>query len=93
MELVRWERSGNKQARVVESRHVLQRPVFQGAGEDTDWAFRLQVPERLMPSVLGHHTFVGWQVRAVVDRPLRPNLTVSQLIQIYTSPRTDPSAA
>ena len=93
VELVRWERSGNKQARVVESRHVLQRPVFQEAGEQTDWSFRLAVPERLMPSVLGHHTFVGWQVRAVVDRALRPNLTVSQLVQIYTSPRTDPSAA
>lgn len=93
VELVRWERSGNKQARVVESQHVLQRPVLQGAGEEIDWAFRLLVPERLMPSVLGRHTFVGWQVRAVVDRPLRPNLTVSQLVQIYTSPLTDPSAA
>ncbi len=91
VELVRWERSGNKQARVVESRHVLQRPAFQNAGERTAWAFRLPVPDRLMPSVLGQHTFVGWQVRAVVDRALRPNLTVPQLVQVYTAPRTDGS--
>ena len=93
VELVRWERSGNKQARVVESRQILQRPAVQNAGEHTDWAFRLPVPDRLMPSVLGQHTFVGWQVRAVVDRTLRPNLTVAQMVQVYTSPRTDGSAA
>jgi hypothetical protein len=91
VELVRWERSGNKQARIVESRQVLQRPAMQNAGEHTDWAFRLPVPDRLMPSLLGQHTFVGWQVRAVIDRAWRPNLTVTQLVQIYTSPRTDNS--
>ena len=92
VELARWERSGNKQARVVESRHVLQRPAVQNAGERTDWAFRLPVPDRLMPSILGQNTFVGWQVRAVIDRPLLPNFTVTQLVQVYTSPRTDDSA-
>ena len=92
VELVRWERSGNKQARVVETGHVLQRPAMQDANERTDWAFRLPVPDRLMPSVLGHHTFVGWQVRAVIDRALLPNLTVSQLVQVYTSPTIDVSA-
>ena len=86
MELVRWERSGHKQARIVESRQVLQRPALQNAGERTEWAFRLAVPDRLMPSVLGQHTFVGWQVRAILDRALRPNLTVTQLVQVYTSP-------
>ena len=91
VELVRWERSGNKQARVVESSLVLQRPALQEALETTDWAFRLPVPDRLMPSVLGQHTFVGWQVRAVVDRALLPNLSVSQLVQVYTSPSIDES--
>lgn len=91
VELVRWERSGSKQARVVESRQVLQRPAIQNPGEHTDWAFRLPVPDRLMPSVLGQHTFVGWQVRAILDRALRPNLSVTQLVQVYTSPRTDGS--
>ena len=86
VELARWERSGNKQARVVESRQVLQRPAVQGPGERTDWSFRLPVPDRLMPSVLGRNTFVGWQVRAVIDRPFLPNLTVTQLVQVYTSP-------
>lgn len=86
VELIRWERSGNKQTRVVESRQVLQRPALLSAGERADWDFRLPVPDRLMPSVLAQHTFVGWQVRAVVDRALRPNFTVAQLVQIYTSP-------
>ena len=86
VELVRWERSGSKQVRVVESRQVLQRTALLSAGERTDWAFRLPVPDRLMPSVLAQHTFVGWQVRAVVDRALRPNFTVAQLVQVYTSP-------
>ncbi len=92
VELVRWERSGNKQARVVESSQVLQRPALQDALEQTEWPFRLPVPDRLMPSVLGQHTFVGWQVRAVVDRALRPNFSVSQLVQVYTSPSIDDSA-
>ena len=86
VELIRWERSGSKQARMVDSRQVLQRPALLSAGERTDWAFRLPVPDRLMPSVLAQHTFVGWQVRAVVDRALRPNFTVAQLVQVYTSP-------
>ena len=87
VELVRWERSGNKQARVVESREVLQRPATQNAGEQIDWPFQLAVPDRLMPSVLGQHTFVGWQVRAVIARRFLPNFTVAQLVQVYTSPR------
>ena len=88
VELMRWERSGSKQARVVESSHVLQRPTAFTAGEETNWAFQLHVPDRLMPSVLGMHTFVGWQVRGVIARGILPNLTVSQPVQVYTSPTT-----
>ena len=86
VELMRWERSGNKQARAVESSQVLQRPAVLNAGEETNWAFQLQVPDRLMPSVLGQHTFVGWQIKAVIARAFLPNLTVSQPVQVYTSP-------
>ncbi len=86
VELMRWERSGSKQARVIESCQVLQRPAIFAAHEETDWAFRLTVPDPLMPSVLAAHTFVGWQVRAVIDRKLRPNPSVSQLLHVYTSP-------
>ncbi len=86
VELMRWERSGSKQARVVESFQVLQRPTVLTAGEETNWPFQLPVPDRLMPSVLGQHTFVGWQVRAVIVRAFLPNLTVSQPVQVYTSP-------
>ena len=92
VELMRWERSGNKQARVIASRQVLQRPALLTAGEETNWAFQLPVPDRLMPSVLAQHTFVGWQVKAVIARALRPDFSVSQLVQVYTSPRTDGSA-
>ena len=91
IELVRWERSGNRQARVVESRTVLQRPAAQAADERTDWAFRLPVPDRLMPSVMGQYTFVGWQVRGVVARTLLPSLSVSQMVQVYTAPATEAS--
>ena len=86
VELLRWERSGSKQARVIEHSEVLQRPAILAADEETDWAFRLMVPDPLMPSVLASHTFVGWQVRAVIDRKLRPNQSVSQLLHVYTSP-------
>ena len=86
VELMRWERSGSKQARVIEHSEVLQRPAILAADGETDWAFRLTVPDPLMPSVLAHHTFVGWQVRAVIDRKLRPNQSVSQLLHVYTSP-------
>ncbi len=86
VELMRWERSGSKQARVIEHSEVLQRPAILAADEATEWAFRLTVPDPLMPSVLANHTFVGWQVRAVIDRKLRPNQSVSQLLHVYTSP-------
>ena len=86
VELVRWERSGTRQARVVADTQVLQRPVILPAGETADWPFRLRVPAPLLPSVLARHTFVGWQVRAVIVRRLLPNLDVVQLIQVYTAP-------
>ena len=86
VELTRWERSGSKQARVIEGCEVLQRPAILAADEETEWAFRLPVPDPLMPSVMANHTFVGWQVRAVIDRKLRPNQSVSQLLHVYTSP-------
>ncbi len=86
VELTRWERSGSKQARVIERSEVLQRPAVLAADEETHWAFRLAVPDPLMPSVLANHTFVGWQVRAVIDRKLRPNQSVSQLLHVFTSP-------
>ena len=86
VELLRWERSGSKQARVIEHSEVLQRPAILTAGEEMEWAFQLAVPDPLMPSMLANHTFVGWQVRAVIDRKLLPNQTVSQLLHVYTSP-------
>lgn len=89
VELLRWERSGSKQARVVASRRILQRPATFAAGAENHWEFQLPVPDPLMPSVLARHTFVGWQVRAVIARALRPDFTVSQLVQIYTAPRRD----
>ena len=86
VELMRWERSGSKQARVIEHSAVLQRPALLAANEETEWAFRLAVPDPLMPTMLANHTFVGWQVRAVIDRKLLPNQSVSQLLHVYTSP-------
>lgn len=86
VELMRWERSGSKQARVIEHTEVLQRPAILAANEETHWAFRLTVPDPLMPTMLANHTFVGWQVRAVIDRKLLPNQSVSQLLHVYTSP-------
>ena len=86
VELMRWERSGSKQARVIEHSEVLQRPALLAADEETEWAFRLAVPDPLMPTMLANHTFVGWQVRGVIDRKLLPNQSVSQLLHVYTSP-------
>jgi len=87
IDLTRWERSGSKQARITASRQILQRPALLTAGETTEWAFYLPVPDRLMPSTLARHTFVGWQVRAVLARPLRPDFSVAQAVQVYTAPR------
>lgn len=86
VELVRWERSGTRQARVIADTQVLQRPAILSAGETADWPFRLRMPAPLLPSVLARHTFVGWQVRAVIARRLRPNLDVVQLLPVYTAP-------
>ena len=87
IDLTRWERSGSKQARITASRQILQRPALLTAGETTEWAFYLPVPDRLMPSTLARHTFVGWQVRAVLARALRPDFSVAQAVQVYTAPR------
>lgn len=87
VELVRWERSGSKQTGVTESRQILQRPAVLAAGAAARWHFRLPVPAPLMPSVLAQHTFVGWQVRAVIARTLRLGISVTQPVQIYTSPQ------
>lgn len=87
VELVRWERSGSKQTGVTESRQVLQRPAVLAAGATAQWHFRLPVPAPLMPSVLAQHTFVGWQVRAIIARTLRLGISVTQPVQIYTSPQ------
>ena len=86
VELVRWERSGTRQARVVADTQVLQRPAILAAGETAEWPFRLRAPAPLLPSVLARHTFVGWQVRAVIVRRLLPNLDVVQMVQAYTAP-------
>lgn len=86
VELVRWERSGTRQARVVADTQVLQRPAILSAGETADWPFRLRAPAPLLPSVLARHTFVGWQVRAVIARRLLPNIDVVQMVQVYTAP-------
>lgn len=86
VELVRWERSGTRQARVIADTQVLQRPAILAAGETADWPFRLRAPAPLLPSVLARHTFVGWQVRAVIARRLLPNIDVVQMVQVYTAP-------
>ena len=86
VELVRWERSGSKQTGVTESRRILQRPAVFIAGQTAQWPFQLPVPAPLMPSVLAPHTFVGWQVRAVIARTFRFGIKAIQPVQIYTSP-------
>lgn len=86
VELVRWERSGTRQARVVADTQVLQRPAILDAGEGAEWPFRLRAPTPLLPSAIGRHTFVGWQVRAVVARRLLPDWDVVQMVQVYTAP-------
>ena len=86
VELVRWERSGTRQARVVADTQVLQRPAILDAGESAEWPFRLRAPATLLPSAIGRHTFVGWQVRAVVARRLLPDWDVVQMVQMYTAP-------
>ena len=86
VELVRWERSGTRQARVVSDMQVLRRPAILDAGESAEWPFRLQVPAPLLPSAIARHTFVGWQVRAVVARRLLPDWDVVQMVQVYTAP-------
>ena len=87
VELVRWERSGNKQTGVTECRQILQCPAVFAADETARWQFRLPVPAPLMPSVLAPHTFIGWQVRAVIARTLRLGISLTQPVQIYTSPQ------
>lgn len=86
VELVRWERSGTRQARVVADTQVLQRPAILDAGEGAEWPFRLRAPAPLLPSAIARHTFVGWQVRAVVARRLLPDWDVVQMVQVYTAP-------
>lgn len=86
VELVRWERSGTKQKETTDARVVLSAGSPLETDTTPEWLFDLPVPERLLPSLSTGNSFVGWHVRAVLDRRMQSDFCVGQPIQIYTGP-------
>jgi SpoOM protein len=89
VELVRREivprASGNTSETVQASEVVDESPRFQ-MGLSRDYAFAMDVPGAAGPSLKTEQTYVGWWLRAVVDRGLAFDYDLKQLLNVYNGP-------
>lgn len=89
VELVRRERvphgAGNTRE-LVETTTPVEGPIRFLAGETREYRFGLTVPHEALPSLETGSSSVRWLLRAVVDRPLRPDDTLGQELHVYNGP-------
>jgi hypothetical protein len=89
VELVRREivprASGNTSETVQASDVVAESPLFQ-IGVSREYTFALDVPEATGPSLKTDQTYVGWWLRAVVDRGMAFDYELKQLLNVYNGP-------
>ncbi|MGY1700257.1 hypothetical protein [Geodermatophilus sp. SYSU D00766] len=65
----------------------LSGPVRAGPGEQLRWSFRLRAPDPLpAPSVSTDEYTLQWLLRAVADRPLRPDVVTAVEMEGRTAP-------
>ena len=89
VELVRREivprASGNTSETVQASEVLDESPQFQ-TGLSREYAFAMEVPGAAGPSLKTEQTYVGWWLRAVVDRGLAFDYELKQLLNVYNGP-------
>ena len=89
VELVRREivprASGNTSESVQASEVEDESPQFR-MGVSREYAFAVDVPEAAGPSLKTEQTYVGWWLRAVVDRGLAFDYELKQLLNVYNGP-------
>lgn len=90
VELVRREivprEAGNTAETVQASQVVVERPRFQ-TGSSREYAFAMEVPEAAGPCLKTEQTYVGWWLRAVVDRGMAIDYELKQLLNVYNGPK------
>jgi len=91
VELECWEKAGLEEKSTVKDVVALKGQNWLSeelltADQTLAWPFRLQVPEKALPSIEIYHTQVRWRVKGILDRWLRSNLEVQQPIQVWIDP-------
>jgi hypothetical protein len=77
--------SGNSSETVEASEVVDESPQLQ-MGLSREYTFAMEVPEAAGPSLKTEQTYVGWWLRAVVDRGLAFDYELKQLLNVYNGP-------
>ena len=77
--------SGNSSETVQASEVVDESPRFQ-TGLSREYAFAMDEPGAAGPSLKTEQTYVGWWLRAVVDRGLAFDYELKQLLNVYNGP-------
>lgn len=84
-ELECWEQAGAKQSATVYATAELQGRSLLHAGQEYQWPFQLQVPERLLPSARFDETSVVWRVKGILGRRLRTRLETPTHVQVFST--------
>jgi hypothetical protein len=77
--------SGNSSETVEASEVGDESPQLQ-MGLSREYTFAMDVPEAAGPSLKTEQTYVGWWLRAVVDRGLAFDYELKQLLNVYNGP-------
>ena len=84
-ELECWEKACAKQSSAVYATAELQGRSLLHAGQEYQWPFQLQIPDRLLPSARLDETSVVWQVKGILGRMLRTRLETTKQVQVLTT--------
>ena len=84
-ELVASEQAGVWTDKRTVSQEDLSGPTSFTDGETRSYGFSLVVPSAPMPTLAAPNSNLSWYARAVLDRRLRGDLAVENLIQVYNT--------
>lgn len=85
VELECLEQAGAKQSTAVYATAGLQGRSMLQAGEEYQWPFELQLPNRLLPSINLSETSVVWRVKGNLGRTFRTRLETAAQVQVFTT--------
>jgi hypothetical protein len=79
--------SGNFSETIEASGVADESPQYQ-TGSIREYAFAMDVPEAAGPCLQTEQTYVGWTLKAVMDRALAFNSELQQQLNVYNGPTT-----